>query len=439
MLILRRLLTVLIVLGIHPLPASADEPNIRISTVSNNGMPKNIVAKGADWNFGPGSLWTHKGWQYAAYWDDQRQVSVARRQLPSGDWSVASLPGYQRTASGNRGKGGKISQGFGDGHEKVAMGISPDGVIHLSFDHHLSTLRYRTSKLPIAQNPEAHPWSADLFGPVKDNLGGPQLTSVTYPSFTTDGSRFFLYLRLGGGSGSANSHLFTYQSGKWIINTEPDSKIIDRQWSGGNGTVNAYPFGLLIHKGRTHLTWCWRDTPDPKTCHDLCYAYSDDDGTTWRNNDGKLIAQRGKNPITADTPGISVWPIPSGKRYQNGGTMTIDPTGKIHVLLRGEDGRPAHFQRHPTSAKWTRTPAPTRGSFVHTNSTQQFVLADASLYQLPTSPSTTWQKITTAPRSLFQNCKPAQDHHRPAHDGWTSTIAQQGKKITVIDFRVSGQ
>lgn len=73
---------------------SPEQPRFRVFTVSSNGMPRNIVPKGADWNFGSGSLWTHQGWQYAAYWDDARQVSVARRQLPSGAWSVASLPGY---------------------------------------------------------------------------------------------------------------------------------------------------------------------------------------------------------------------------------------------------------------------------------------------------------------------------------------------------------
>lgn len=88
---------------------SPGQPLYRTSTVSSNGMPKNIVPKGADWNFGPGSLWSHRGWQYAAYWDDARQVSVARRQLPDGAWSVVSLPGYQRSAAGDRGKGGPIS------------------------------------------------------------------------------------------------------------------------------------------------------------------------------------------------------------------------------------------------------------------------------------------------------------------------------------------
>lgn len=160
----------LLIVGVAGLPAnvavggspasSLDQSLFRVSTISINGMPRNIVPKGSDWNFGPGSLWTHNGWQYAAYWDDACQVSVARRQLPSDEWSVASLPGYRRTENINRSKAGPIAQGFGNSHEKVAMGISPDGVIHLAFDHHVSTLLYRTSKLPVAADPAAYSWSA---------------------------------------------------------------------------------------------------------------------------------------------------------------------------------------------------------------------------------------------------------------------------------------
>ncbi len=334
------------------------QPPSRVFTVSSNGMPRNIVPKGTAWNFGPGSLWTHRGWQYAAYWDDARQVSVARRQLPTGDWSVVSLPGYRRTASGNRGKGGPISRGFGDGHEKVSMGISPDGVIHLMFDHHLSTLRYRTSKLPVAHDAAAHAWNADLFGPVQDNLGGPMIDFVTYPRFYTDGTSFVLYLRLGGGSGNANSHFFNYESGRWAVNTESASKFLDRNWSGGDKTVNAYPQGLAFHNGRRHLTWCWRDTPVSTTCHDLCYAYSDDDGKTWLNNDGQMIAKTGVSFITADSPGVSVWPIPPGTRYINGGSMTVDSSGRVHVLVRGEQGAPAKFAARPRHGKMDAAKGP---------------------------------------------------------------------------------
>lgn len=193
---------------------NAEQSLIRVSTVANNGMPRDIITPPNHWNFGPGSLWTHKGWQYAAYWDDARQVSVARQQLPTGEWSVVSLPDYQRTETGDRGKGGVRSRGFGDGHEKVSMGISPDGVIHLSFDHHLSTLRYRRTQHPVANNPAAYEWRADLFDPVQNHLDGPKLTRVTYPAFTSDGTHFVLYLRLNGGSGSADSHFFSYKNGR---------------------------------------------------------------------------------------------------------------------------------------------------------------------------------------------------------------------------------
>jgi hypothetical protein len=54
----------------HAFADSLSRSKYRVSTVSNNGMPKDVVKKGARWNFGPGSLWTHQGWQYAAYWDD---------------------------------------------------------------------------------------------------------------------------------------------------------------------------------------------------------------------------------------------------------------------------------------------------------------------------------------------------------------------------------
>jgi ribosomal protein L24E len=416
----------------------AADSAVRVSTVAQNGMPRDIVPRQSDWNFGPGSLWTHKGWQYAAYWDDACQVSVARRKLPDGQWAVASLPGYKRTESGDRGKGGAISRGFGDGHEKVAMGISPDGFIHLSFDHHLSTLRYRTSKVPVAADPESHEWSADLFGPVRDNLGGPEITSVTYPSFISDGRQFLLYLRLGGGSGSANSHLFTYENGKWTVNNEKESQIIDLNWSGGDRSVNAYPFGLEIKDGRCHLTWCWRDTPDPRTCHDLCYAYSDDFGQTWKNNQGAIIGERGRKFITADSPGVSVWPFPTGTRYVNGGSMAVGTDGAVLVLVSGEDGSPVILWRNPQNAVWTRHSVPSEGHLTAIADERFHVLTNGRLFMFGSSKPEAWSTVGELPRELFADSKPGRDSYRPHHDGWISAIGQQGRKISVVDVRLPG-
>lgn len=420
--------------GSGVLALESEYPQPRVSTVSGNGMPKDIVEKRADWNFGNGSLWTHLGWQYAAYWDDACQVTVARRQLPDGAWTVASLPGYQRTATHNRGKGGAISQGFGDGHEKVSMGISPDGVIHLCFDHHLSSLRYRTSKKPVAAKPTAYEWSGELFGPVQDHLGGAPIDSVTYPAFTSDGENFMLYLRLNGGSGSADSHFFRYTEGKWQVNTPAASKLIDKNWSGGDKTVNAYPHGLVIRDSRWHLTWCWRDTPDSSTSHDLCYAYSDDLGKTWLNNTGQEIARTGITFITADSPDVAVWKIPSGKKYLNGGSMTVSAGGKVHVLVRGEDGSPAYFERDPQTRKWSRHSSSASGSLLVGEDDSLYLVSDQGLQQVTQPHLGGLKSLAKGTAAFFKDSKIAVDRTRAAQDGWVSVIGQNGKTITVVDY-----
>ncbi len=436
-------------------------PRSIISVVGNNAMPKNIVEPGERWNFGPGSLWTHRGWQYAAYWDDGKQVSIARRRLPGetrpggarvgGSWAVISLPGYQRTADIDRGKGGATSRGFGDGHEKVAMGISSDGYIHLSFDHHLSTLRYRHSVGPIANSAERAKWTEEAFSPVHNNLGrvmrsrnsrtrrnavGPKIESVTYPSFVRADDSLLLYLRLGGGSGSANSHLFRYRKGQWLDRQEPTSKLIDKTWSGGDRTVNAYPFGIKVQKGRCHIAWCWRDTPNPKTSHDLCYAYSDDLGTTWRNNAGTVIARKGFRFMTADTPGVTVFQIPAGKRYINGGSMAVDPKGRVHILARNEDGAPTHYQRDPRTKKWSRQSSSEDGFLVPGADDSMFIVSADGLYQMSATGDGKAKLVVKGKPELFEDSKMGIDTTRPLQDGWLSVLGQQNKKVTVIDYWV---
>ncbi len=420
----------------HAFAQPESDTAFRVSTVAHNGMPKNIVPRGSIWNFGSGSLRTYRGWQYAAYWDDARQVSVARRQLPSGKWSVASLPGYQRTENVDRGKAGAISRGFGDGHEKVSMGISADGVIHLAFDHHLSTLHYRCSVKRIANEPSKHDWTPELFGPVRDNLGGPKIERVTYPSFTADGNRLLLYLRLNGGSGDADSHFMEYENGRWLRNDLPSSKLIDKQWSGGDGTVNAYPHSMVVRNGRRHLTWSWRDTPTASTSHDLCYSYSDDHGETWRNSDGKPIGRIGKKFITADSDGVVAINIPAGTSFVNGGSMTVDQNGRVHVVMRGESGEPFHATRDPETGKWDHGNTRYLGALAAGNGEHVFLVSEGGLHRLSASRVGEATTIASAPAQLFRDGKTAVDRERFQHDGWISAIGQRGKRISVVDFRV---
>ncbi|WP_186775443.1 BNR repeat-containing protein [Rubripirellula tenax] len=400
-------------------------------------MPKTIVRPGALWNFGAGALQTYRGWQYAAFWDASKQVTVARRELPQGTWECASLGGYQRTSNINRGSAGPKARGFGDGHEKVAMGISSDGVIHLAFDHHVSTLHYRCSRPGLANKPKEFTWTEALFGAAEDNLGGPKLETVTYPSFVRDGDRLSLYLRLNVGSGSADSHLFEYHAGCWIINDPGSSKLIDKHWSGGNGTVNAYPHTMVVHKGRRHLTWCWRDTPDARTCHDLCYAYSDDHGQIWKNSTGTEIAVRGSKFISADSPGIAVLDIPPGSFYVNGGSMSVDDAGDIHVLMKGPSGRPMTAVRKASTGEWIRGEGSILGVLI-ARPEPRLVVAESGLYR-QSSGKEGLTRISTPIEDLCRDSRYVVDRHRWQHDRVVSVIGQNGTKVSVIDFATEDQ
>lgn len=408
---------------------------IKTSLITETGMPRTIVKQGAQWNFGPGALQTYRGWQYAAFWDAKRQVTVARRQLPAGAWQCVSLGGYERTSTINRGKAGPKAQGFGDGHEKVAMGISTDGVIHLAFDHHVSTLHYRFSLPGVANQPSDHDWNESLFSPVQDHLGGPRIETVTYPNFVRDGDRMSLYLRLSGGSGSADSHFFEYESGRWIINDLSTSKLIDKRWSGGNGTVNAYPHTMFVHEGRRHLTWCWRDTPDARTCHDLCYAYSDDQGQTWRNSSGNFIAKLGSQFITADTLGIAVLDLPSGSSFVNGGSMTVDAAGDVHVLMMGPDHRPMMARRQSAKGSWTQLDAPSLGVLV-AHKSNLWVVAESGLYQVGNDEVSAFKSVSRSIEHASEDSKFVVDLPRHRHDDTISVIGQTGTRVSVIDFPI---
>jgi hypothetical protein len=39
-------------------------------------------------------------------------------------------------------------------------------------------------------------------------------------------------------------------------------------------------------------------------------------------------------------------------------------------------------------------------------------------------------------KSLFADCKPATDSTRVKQDGWVSQIGQNGKTISVLDYRI---
>jgi len=256
------------------------------------------------------------GYQYTAFWNTNKHVVMCRRKLPNGEWAKFEFNDHNLTAV--------------DAHNTISIGICPeDGTIHLAFDHHGNDLYYRVSVEGLATNPEDITWAASSFGSVKSNLvDNSKITLVTYPRFITSPSKKMLFEYRYGTSGSGDQYLLEYdgKTHKWISL----GKYID----GISQNNNAYAHGITYDKtGRLHETWCWRETPDASTNHDILYIYSDDNGRTWKNNEGITVSVTGSTFINSNTQGIKVWTIGQNRGLINQEAQAVDSKGQVHVLL----------------------------------------------------------------------------------------------------------
>ncbi len=286
------------------------------------------------------ALTSFNGWQYATYYDSAGQLCAARRRDGAKSWEVIRFSDHH--FKGN------------DTHNVAVIGICPaDGTVHLSFDHHVSPLHYRVSRAGVALRPKDFPWTADLFGSITNELEpGKPLSRVTYPRFvrTPDGGLQFV-CRIGS-SGDGDKCLADYDT------TSHTWKNFGA-FVGGKGvyeksaTRNAYLDGLNYDRnGRLHVTWCWRESGDPMTNHDLDYAWSDDKGMTWFNNDGKKIGERGQQFITVDSPGTRVAEIPMNRGLINSPPQAVDSRNRIHVVtLHMPDALPRQADWESTREK----------------------------------------------------------------------------------------
>jgi len=141
-------------------------------------------------SFQQDAIATHKGYQYAGYYDGNRRVCVARRKLPLGKWEVIRFDDY--TFKNN------------DAHNTISIGLCPaDGTLHMAFDHHVHPLHYRVSKKGVITNPEKTAWNSALFSPILFELEKGKKIKITYPRFwqTPDGGLQFCYRHRGSGNG----------------------------------------------------------------------------------------------------------------------------------------------------------------------------------------------------------------------------------------------
>jgi hypothetical protein len=166
---------------------------------------------------------------------------------------------------------------------------------------------------------------------------------------------------------------------------------------------NPYLHGIYYAGDTIHVTWGWRETSSSSSNHDVCYAYSDDNGRTWHNSNGVEIAQTRTNPIRVDDPGVTVAVVPQGQGLSNAYTNYTYPDGRSHAMIAYDGAYKHHFRT--AEGEWGVETLPFSGSrpeIVGDTDGNLFLVYSASGSlrlakgtKSPTANSWTWQNIYT--------------------------------------------
>lgn len=230
-------------------------------------------------------LLTHENRQYVAYYDDNRQMTVASRSLDSNKWQYRKLD----------------SRVGWDSHNYIVMAVDDDGCIHLSGNMHCNPLIYfKTGK----------PHDISTFQRIPEMVGERE-QRCTYPKFLRGpkGELIFNYRDGGSGNGVRIYNVYNPETRSW-------RRLLDTPLTDGKGLMNAYPVGpSLGPDGYYHMCWVWRDTPDCCTNHDPSYARSRD-LVHWETATGSPITL----PMTLESEGLIVDPVPAKGGVINGNT-----------------------------------------------------------------------------------------------------------------------
>jgi hypothetical protein len=204
------------------------------------------------------ALLTHETRQFAAFYDDDRILTIADRTLGSSTWKLVRLP----TAVG------------WDSHNDIVMAVDDDGYLHVSGNMHSSPLIYFRTSSPL---------DIDTFEALP--MLNMNETSCTYPQFFRSPGGELVFMYRDGLSGNGN-HIFN----AYTTATKTWRRLLGSALTDGQGEMNAYPVGPIQGPdGLFHLVWVWRDAPDASTNHDLSYAKTAD-LLNWTKAGGTAVA-----------------------------------------------------------------------------------------------------------------------------------------------------
>ena len=358
-------------------------------------------------------LISHENFQYAAWYRNvgfNEHIVLGRRDLNNLAIGWTSFDTGLQLIHGDADdpENGSQTQPW-DNHNAVNMGISGDGRLHLSYDHHGNELNY------IDGNATANTWSRQgVFGvnnvdairaQVTNTLvpGGPPVGSVTYPRFSTNSMTgdMVITLRLGA-SGAGDLFIANYDpnSQTWSELREfirGDDGVLFNDGIGPlsisrNPYLNDITFAA---DGDLHATFTWRETANGTANHNLNYIRSTDGGMTWLNDADDQVTGVGERVsilspgiiINSDTDFITPFVVggsnsgstPLGLIDRNQTLMnqqgqTVDSNGGVHVLMwsrkdpatHDPEDRPfdtteaahSHYFKDPITGEWSKNQIP---------------------------------------------------------------------------------
>jgi len=226
------------------------------------------------------AITSNSEYQFIAYYDSAGSVILAKRELDSEDFEI------KKTA---------LKGNVSDAHNSISIIVDRDGYLHLCYNQHFTKLNYYRS---------VEPGSLDLIKAEMTNTEN----NVTYPQF------------------------FNYKTGLLFICREGHNLIINKydvksqSWSRLQDDVlkNAY-WQSCIKNDTIYLSWCWRETADVSSNHDVCFAKSHDGQNWYKSNNEKY-----QLPITQKNAEYAAR-IEQGSGLMNQTSMSIDSKGNPYI------------------------------------------------------------------------------------------------------------
>lgn len=201
------------------------------------------------------ALYSHDGYQYTAFYDNERSLILAKRPLGTFQWLLQRTP-YKGNAF--------------DAYNSISLIVDQAGYVHVAWDHHHSYLRYARSIAP-----------GSLTLGEEESMVGTDEKVITYPEFHA--------LRNGG-------LLFAYRSAeageeRLVLNTYD---LTNRQWTrvhdrllGEGNRIKSWSMATS-KSGTIHMAWIGKGTDADSAAYHIGYAKSTDAAITWTNSSDQV-------------------------------------------------------------------------------------------------------------------------------------------------------